>query len=602
MLAYGQTSSGKTFTMQGDLESETMRGIIPRMVENIFDVISQASQNVEFTVKAAMIEIYNERIRDLLDTTKDNLNVHEDKQKGIYVEGLTELSIGNEFDVYELMKDGNGNRAIAETKMNAQSSRSHSIFVLTMIMNDMETYACKTGKLYLVDLAGSEIISKTGATGQTLEEAKNINKSLTMLGRVITALTDGKSSHIPYRDSKLTRILQDSLGGNSKTCLIVTASPSMYNAVETLSTCRFGVRAKSIKNNAKVNKQLTLAELKLVINNMEKDMAIKAKRIGKLEQFIMAKGLTLEAIEDADDEPERLTTDESAEGHDNPAEPHTATARESKETETSPFKPEVSPPAKSPGSNESPKEEEKKGMDPAQVMKLFNNMEQQRDLVEKPMLEKKNEEQNQDIDTLIGQLRQERKKTKMREERLRALQQELDDRKSEVDRFHQEASSLDTRLQEKDRQVEELQRELRESMSSPKVILPSEAEKNLDRKAFLEKVLGDLADLDPRIKEKISEHAAQLMGTSSEPGKDKPPTPTANEIRLEEEKARLETERRELAKHNEKLRKDVLELTNRLNKERDGSRRLMESNVSPDEAITPGIEQHRCLQAEGDCP
>ena len=146
------------------------------------------------------------------------------------------------------MKIGNSNRSIASTLMNAESSRSHSIFILTVTQNNMEDLSCKVGKLYLVDLAGSEKIAKTGAQGTTLDEAKKINQSLTTLGKVITALTDKKSSHVPYRDSKLTRLLQESLGGNSRTCLIITCSPHPFNEQETLSTLRFGQRARNIKN------------------------------------------------------------------------------------------------------------------------------------------------------------------------------------------------------------------------------------------------------------------------------------------------------------------------------------------------------------------
>jgi kinesin family protein 5 len=293
ILTYGQTSSGKTFTMQGDLDSENFKGIIPRMVDTVFEKIEQSSESMEFTVKASMLEIYNEKIRDLLDPSKNNLNVREEKQKGIYVDGLSEKPIGSQQEVHEIMKEGNDNRAVGCTNMNAQSSRSHSIFYMSITMNDLENCSCKTGKLYLVDLAGSEMISKTGAKGQTLEEAKGINKSLTMLGRVINALTDGKSQYIPYRDSKLTRILQEALGGNSRTCLIITASPSMYNAVETLSTCRFGMRAKSIKNNAKINKQLTVEELKLIVAKLEKTLVIKGNRIQQLEGFIISLGGTI---------------------------------------------------------------------------------------------------------------------------------------------------------------------------------------------------------------------------------------------------------------------------------------------------------------------
>lgn len=153
--------------------------------------------------------------------------------------------------------------------MNAESSRSHSLFVITITMLNNDDGSCKTGKLYLVDLAGSEKIAKTGAQGQTLEEAKNINKSLTTLGKVIVALTDKKSTHVPYRESKLTRILSESLGGNSKTCLIITCSPHPFNDQETLSTLRFGARARNIKNAPKVNKEYTVPELRRLLEKAE---------------------------------------------------------------------------------------------------------------------------------------------------------------------------------------------------------------------------------------------------------------------------------------------------------------------------------------------
>lgn len=227
--------------MQGpDIEDLEMQGIIPRMVRTVFARIETAGEQMEFTVKISMIEIYMERVRDLLDPTKDNLKVHEEKGKGVYVGDVTETYVSEESEVYAIMRLGGKNRSIAATNMNAESSRSHSIFILTVTQTNMEDMSIKTGKLYLVDLAGSEKISKTGAKGTTLDEAKMINKSLTTLGKVITALTDRKATHIPYRESKLTRILQESLGGNSKTALIITCSPHPYNEAETLSTLRFG--------------------------------------------------------------------------------------------------------------------------------------------------------------------------------------------------------------------------------------------------------------------------------------------------------------------------------------------------------------------------
>ena len=177
--------------------------------------------------------------------------------------------------------------------MNDVSSRSHALFILTITMDNRDDGSCKVGKLFLVDLAGSEKISKTGAQGQVLEEAKNINKSLTTLGKVIVALTDKKVSHIPYRESKLTRILSESLGGNSKTLLIITCSPHPYNDSETLSTLRFGARARNIKNAPKVNKEYTVAELKRLLEKSEEKIDALKKHIKILEKQILEAGGSL---------------------------------------------------------------------------------------------------------------------------------------------------------------------------------------------------------------------------------------------------------------------------------------------------------------------
>lgn len=164
IFAYGQTSSGKTHTMQGpNIDDVEMQGIIPRMVRTVFNRIETASENIEFSVKVSMCEIYNEKIRDLFDPRKDNLKIHEEKSKGVYIQDITERWCVDETEVYGLMKLGNSNRSITATNMNAESSRSHSLFILTLNMSNTEDGSSKTGKLYLVDLAGSEKISKTGA-------------------------------------------------------------------------------------------------------------------------------------------------------------------------------------------------------------------------------------------------------------------------------------------------------------------------------------------------------------------------------------------------------------------------------------------------------
>lgn len=260
------------------------------MVRTVFNRINSASEYIEFTVKVSMVEIYMERIKDLINPDKDNLKIHEEKGKGVYMADIEERFIIDENEVYDLMKLGNSNRSISATLMNAESSRSHSIFILTVTQNNTQDLSCKTGQLYLVDLAGSEKISKTGAAGQTLEEAKMINKSLTTLGKVINALTDKKATHIPYRESKLTRILSESLGGNSKTCLIITCSPHPYNDQETLSTFRFGQRARTIKNNAKVNREYTIPELKKLLEKAEAEIELQKLSIKTLEQIIQGLG------------------------------------------------------------------------------------------------------------------------------------------------------------------------------------------------------------------------------------------------------------------------------------------------------------------------
>ncbi|CAO1616153.1 unnamed protein product [Sympodiomycopsis kandeliae] len=284
IFAYGQTGSGKTFTMMGsDIDDPNLKGIIPRITEQIFDSIMSSPPNLEYLVKVSYMEIYMEKIRDLLAPQNDNLQIHEEKSRGVYVKGLSDYYVGGQEDVYEIMRQGGNARAVSSTNMNAESSRSHSIFVVAIQQKNTDTGSQKTGNLYLVDLAGSEKVGKTGASGQTLEEAKKINKSLSALGMVINALTDGKSSHIPYRDSKLTRILQESLGGNSRTTLIVNASPCAYNAEETISTLRFGVRAKSIKNKARVNAELSPAELKTLLKKAQSEAARYQQYIAALE-------------------------------------------------------------------------------------------------------------------------------------------------------------------------------------------------------------------------------------------------------------------------------------------------------------------------------
>ncbi|KAL7748910.1 hypothetical protein RI367_005824 [Sorochytrium milnesiophthora] len=257
IFAYGQTGTGKTFSMEGVRDSPDLRGIIPNSFDHIFSHIQLAGTNTRFLVRASYLEIYNEEIRDLLNANAgQKLDVKEHPETGVYVKDLTSFVVKNSEEMDKLMAVGNRNRSVGFTEMNARSSRSHSIFTITVEMSE-ETQdgsaSIRMGKLHLVDLAGSERQSKTGATGDRLKEATKINLSLSCLGNVIKALVDGKSSHVPYRDSKLTRLLQDSLGGNAKTMMVATMSPASYNYDETISTLRYASRAKNIKNKPKVN-------------------------------------------------------------------------------------------------------------------------------------------------------------------------------------------------------------------------------------------------------------------------------------------------------------------------------------------------------------
>uniref|UniRef100_A0A8D0U412 Kinesin family member 13A n=1 Tax=Sus scrofa TaxID=9823 RepID=A0A8D0U412_PIG len=279
IFAYGQTGSGKSFSMMGSAEQ---RGLIPRLCCALFQRISlEQNESQTFKVEVSYMEIYNEKVRDLLDPkgSRQSLKVREHKVLGPYVDGLSQLAVTSFEDIESLMSEGNKSRTVAATNMNEESSRSHAVFniIITQTLYDLQSGNSgeKVSKVSLVDLAGSERVSKTGAAGERLKEGSNINKSLTTLGLVISSLADqaagkGKSKFVPYRDSVLTWLLKDNLGGNSQTSMIATISPAADNYEETLSTLRYADRAKRIVNHAVVNEDPNAKVIRELREEVEK--------------------------------------------------------------------------------------------------------------------------------------------------------------------------------------------------------------------------------------------------------------------------------------------------------------------------------------------
>ncbi|XP_024977098.1 kinesin-like protein KIN-7N [Cynara cardunculus var. scolymus] len=295
-FAYGQTSSGKTFTMNG---SENDPGIIHRAIKDIFAKTTMSTDR-EFLIRVSYMEIYNEEINDLFAVENQKLQIHESLEHGVFVAGLREEIVNSAEQVLKLLDMGEVNRHFGETNMNVRSSRSHTIFRMVIeskgkdaSSNDDSTLddAIRVSVLNLVDLAGSERIAKTGAGGVRLKEGKHINKSLMILGNVINKLSDGarQRGHIPYRDSKLTRILQPALGGNAKTSIICTVAPEEVHIEETKGTLQFASRAKRITNCVQVNEILTDAALlkrqKIEIEELRKKL--EGSHAGVLEQEIL---------------------------------------------------------------------------------------------------------------------------------------------------------------------------------------------------------------------------------------------------------------------------------------------------------------------------
>lgn len=303
IFAYGQTGSGKSYTMMGTPEQA---GLIPRTCEDLFQRIeSNESANISYSVRVSYFEVYNEHVRDLLQPRTDPphyLKIRESPTEGPYVKDLTEIQVKNYGEILKYMRLGDGSRTTASTKMNDTSSRSHAVFtiMLKQIHHDYRTDETteRLARIRLVDLAGSERAKATEATGQRLREGGNINKSLTTLGRVIAALADPKHARlhvasrknkdiVPYRDSILTWLLKDSLGGNSKTAMIACIAPSDYD--ETLSTLRYADQAKNIRTKAVVNQDhVSSAEKDAQIAEMQETIRTLRWTLGQQQQSAAA--------------------------------------------------------------------------------------------------------------------------------------------------------------------------------------------------------------------------------------------------------------------------------------------------------------------------
>ncbi|KAM4732979.1 LOW QUALITY PROTEIN: kinesin-like protein KIF3A [Anableps anableps] len=314
IFAYGQTGTGKTFTMEGVRAVPELRGIIPNSFAHIFGHIAKAEGDTRFLVRVSYLEIYNEEVRDLLGKDQlQRLEVKERPDVGVYIKDLSGYVVNNADDMDRIMTLGHKtvsrtielirrhNGSVGATNMNEHSSRSHAIFTITIECSEKGVDGnqhVRMGKLHLVDLAGSERQGKTGATGQRLKEATKINLSLSTLGNVISALVDGKSTHVPYRNSKLTRLLQDSLGGNSKTMMCANIGPADYNYDETISTLRYANRAKNIKNKARINEDPKDA----LLRQFQKEIEELKKKLEEGEEISGSEGSGSEEMDEGDDD------------------------------------------------------------------------------------------------------------------------------------------------------------------------------------------------------------------------------------------------------------------------------------------------------------
>jgi hypothetical protein len=304
LLAYGQTGAGKTYTLLGHgydqperigLSDPSRLGIIPRLVQSLFHEIQVSmSPTITFTVYTSFIQIYQEKIYDLLNPYKEKLKIYQGAMKGLWVTDATNVPVKNSHESLKQVELGIRNRVTAATNSNAESSRAHAVMIFTINKNIITEGTVISSQLYLVDLCGSERISKTGAVEERLKEAQNINKSLLALGNIVSALVENKK-HIPYRDSKLTRLLQNCFGGTSIATMVLCCSANSVNSVETLATLRFGDRANMVKNRPVKNIGDSVTELRRLLNDANSKIFTQQRIIrAQIEKIIELETITKE--------------------------------------------------------------------------------------------------------------------------------------------------------------------------------------------------------------------------------------------------------------------------------------------------------------------
>ncbi|XP_049824252.1 kinesin heavy chain isoform X2 [Aethina tumida] len=553
IFAYGQTSSGKTHTMEGVIGDPHKQGIIPRIVNDIFNHIYAMEENLEFHIKVSYFEIYMDKIRDLLDVSKVNLSVHEDKNRVPYVKGATERFVSSPEEVFESIEEGKSNRHIAVTNMNEHSSRSHSVFLINVKQENLENQKKLSGKLYLVDLAGSEKVSKTGAEGTVLDEAKNINKSLSALGNVISALADGNKTHIPYRDSKLTRILQESLGGNARTTIVICCSPASFNEAETKSTLEFGKRAKTVKNVVCVNEELTAEEWK---RRYEKEKEKVARLKGKVEKLEaeLARWRSGETVKVE----EQVNFNEVSEAV-------TPVSNAMEDSVIEPPAPMPATPALMIGSTIGVEERQKLELERERLYQQLD--EKDEEINQQSQYVEKLKEQMLEQDELIASTRRDYEALQAEMNR---IQQENESAKEEVKEVLSALEELAVNYDQKSQEVDAKNKEM-ESLS----------EELMQKKAALNTStteLQQLKDINSHQRKRIAEMLSNLLKELGEIGTTL--GGEGNEIKISNDAAKLEEEFTVARLYISRMKSEVTNLSQRLqdteNKEQDSNRKVTE--------------------------